>query len=414
MRHFSSYMMFWALLFLPISLFAQESEPRVVPPFPASPAPALDSTVTVSLLTCSPGEETYELYGHTALRVTSSKDPAGTVYNYGAFDFRAPNFVWRFVLGECDYLLWAEPLEIFAIQYVARGSWVREQVLNLTPEEANRLSDSLRTESLPENRVYRYNIFRNNCTTRARDIIEKCINGRIIYPMRAPRNTFRTILDEYTEGHPWSREGNDLLLGADVDTLINERDEMFAPLYLMNYVDSAFIDAGRSHYRDLVRESRILVQPDSSRQQAAAAALPSFPVSPRLLGWILFAAGLCLALFEWKRGRICWPVDAVLLTLQGLAGILLCFMALFSVHPAVASNWQVWVLNPIPLFFVYSVVQSDLRRQPSIYHAFAAVVLVAFLVLYCIIPQDFSELILPLALLLLSRAVVHLLVYRNK
>ena len=107
-------------------------------------------------------------------------------------------------------------------------------------------------------------------------------------------------------------------------------------------------------------------------------------------------------------------MDAVLLTLQGLAGILLCFMALFSVHPAVASNWQVWVLNPIPLFFVYSVVQSDLRRQPSIYHAFAAVVLVAFLVLYCIIPQDFSELILPLALLLLSRAVVHLLVYRNK
>jgi len=40
--------------------------------------------------------------------------------------------------------------------------------------------------------------------------------------------------------------------------------------------------------------------------------------------------------------------------------------------------------------------------------------IVAFLLLYFIIPQDFSELILPLALLLLSRAVVHLLLYRNK
>ena len=414
MRRFSSYIAFLAALLLPFSLFAQDVERAIPVSDSLSVRPALDSTLTVSLLTCSPGQETYELYGHTALRVTSSKDPSGIVYNYGAFDFNAPHFIWRFVLGKCDYLLWAEPLELFAIQYYARGSWVREQVLNLTPEEAQRLSDSLRAESRPENRVYRYNIFRNNCTTRARDIIEECIRGRVIYPVRATRNTFRTMLDQYTEGHPWAREGNDLLLGVDVDTLITERDEMFAPLYLMNYVDSAFIDAGRQHYRNLVRESRILIEANATRQQAAAAAQPSFPVSPRLLGWLLLVVGLCVAFFEWKRRRICWPVDAVLMTLQGLAGILLCFMALFSVHPAVASNWQVWLLNPIPLFFVYSVVQADRRHEPCVYHTFAAVGIVAFLLLYFIIPQDFSELILPLALLLLSRAVVHLLLYRNK
>ena len=140
---------------------------------------------------------------------------------------------------------------------------------------------------------------------------------------------------------------------------------------------------------------------------------PDFPLSPRALGWLLLCLGLCLAVFEWKRRSICWLVDAVLMTLQGVAGILLCFMALFSIHPGVASNWQVWVLNPIPLFFIYSVVQSDRHRQPCVYHVFAAVILVAFLILYCIIPQDFSELILPLALLLLSRAVVHLLVFRK-
>lgn len=414
MRRFISNIVLLALFLSPFSLSAQDSGTNFPVPVTVPAEPVLDSTVTVSLLTCSPGQETYELYGHTAIRVVDSKNPSGIVYNFGAFDFNAPHFIWRFVLGECDYLLWAEPLEIFAIQYVARGSWVREQVLNLTPAEANCLRDSLRKESLPENRVYRYNIFRNNCTTRARDIIEECVRGRIIYPMRSRRNTFRSILHQYTEGHPWAREGNDLLLGTDIDTLITERDEMFAPLYLMQYVDSAMIDAGRTHYRNLVRESRILIQADDARQQAAADAQPDFPLSPRVLGWLLLVLGLCLAVYEWRCRRIFWGVDVVLMTLQGMAGILLCFMALFSVHPAVASNWQVWVLNPIPLFFVYSVVQSDRSRQRHVYHTFAAVVLLAFLLLYFIIPQKFSELILPVALLLLSRAVVHLLVYRNK
>lgn len=414
MRRFISNIVLLALFLSPFSLSAQDSGTNFPVPVTVPSEPVLDSTVTVSLLTCSPGQETYELYGHTAIRVVDSKNPSGVVYNFGAFDFNAPHFIWRFILGECDYLLWAEPLEIFAIQYVARGSWVREQVLNLTPAEANRLRDSLRKESLPENRVYRYNIFRNNCTTRARDIIEECVRGRIIYPIRSRRNTFRSILYQYTEGHPWAREGNDLLLGTDIDTLITERDEMFAPLYLMQYVDSAMIDAGRTHYRNLVRESRILIQADDARQQAAADAQPDFPLSPRVLGWLLLVLGLCLAVYEWRCRRIFWGLDVVLMTLQGLAGILLCFMALFSVHPAVASNWQVWVLNPIPLFFVYSVVQSDRSRQRHVYHTFAAVALLAFLLFYFIIPQKFSELILPVALLLLSRAVVHLLVYRNK
>ena len=101
------------------------------------------------------------------------------------------------------------------------------------------------------------------------------------------------------------------------------------------------------------------------------------------------------------------------MTLQGLAGVLLTFMAMFSVHPGVTSNWQVWLLNPVPLFFVYAVVKADRRRQRHVYHAFAAALIALFIIFYFIIPQDFAQIILPLALLLLSRAVVHLLVYRK-
>ena len=376
-------------------------------------AETVDSTLTVSLLTCSPGEQSYELYGHTALRVRSLQQRLDTVYNYGAFDFTAPHFLWRFVLGECDYMLAGESMELFLMQYRYRGSSVTEQVLNLTPVEAYLLAKALKNESHPDSCVYRYNIFRNNCTTKARDAIEAAVLGEVRYPVHGRRNTFRTILHEFTAGHPWAREGNDLLLGAEVDTLITERDEMFAPLYMMDYAAGAMIVGYRSNYRPLVRETHVLLSENPERQRAMREKLPSFPLSPRALGWSLFVAGLLLAAWEWRRRRVFWPVDAVLLTLQGLAGALLTFMALFSLHPGVASNWQVIVLNPLPLFFVYSVVRADILRKPFVYHTIAAVILVFFIVLTFLIPQDFCRLILPLALLLLSRAAVHLIIYKK-
>ena len=182
---------------------------------------------------------------------------------------------------------------------------------------------------------------------------------------------------------------------------------------MMHYADSAFIDAGRTKLRPLVSERRELLPENPERQASTYAQLPSVPFSPATFGWVLLAIGLLIAFWEWRRGRICWPVDAVLMTLQGLAGLLLTFMAVASEHPGVASNWQVWVLNPLPLLFVLFVVKADIRRQSHVYHSFAAIWLAAFMVLFFVVPQHFSKIILPVALLLLSRAIVHLIVYKK-
>ena len=212
----------------------------------------VDSTITASLLTCSPGQANYELYGHSAIRIQWTEvagdtiAPHDLVYNFGLFDFEQPFFVWHFTLGECDYIVAPSPLNRFLLEYDYRGSSVTEQVLALKSFEAKCLLLALDSVSRPENRQYRYNIFSNNCTTKARDIIESCIAGEVIYPIRPRRNSYRTILHEFTEGHEWAREGNDLLLGAAADTLLTERGEQFSPIYLMHYFDSAFVDRGRT------------------------------------------------------------------------------------------------------------------------------------------------------------------------
>ena len=394
---------------LPNSMFGQVERDGFVP---------IDSTVTASLLTCSPGQEIYELYGHTAIRLqwTEARGdtiyPRDIVYNFGLFDFNQPHFVWHFTLGECDYIVGPMMLVRFLAEYECRGSSITEQVLALKHYEAKRLLMTLDSLCRPENRTYRYNIFRTNCTTKARDVIEQCVDGNVIYPIRPRRNTFRTILHQFTEGHEWAREGNDLLLGAAADTLLVERDEQFSPIYMMQYLDSAFVDRGRMEYAPLMAERRELLAANPELQQLAAGELPQFPLSPRTLWWLILIVGLISAVIECVCKRVCWPIDAVLMTLQGLAGCLVLFLGLFSEHPTVATNWQMWVLNPIPLFFVWSVVKADIRRQRSVYHIGAAVWLSLFIAFYAFLPQDFSELILPLALLLLSRAIVHLIIFR--
>ena len=75
----------------------------------------------ISVLTCTPGDEIYALYGHTALRCRDISTGVDEVFNYGLFDFDTPNFAWRFVLGETDYMVGCTDFSNFLPEYAYRG-----------------------------------------------------------------------------------------------------------------------------------------------------------------------------------------------------------------------------------------------------------------------------------------------------
>ena len=95
----------------------------------------------VSLLTCGPGPEIYEYYGHSAIRVlrTDTVD-FDLVFNYGVFDFNSGNFALRFALGHTDYICAMQQTVDFVEAYRRKGIYIDEQVLNVTQAEANRLA----------------------------------------------------------------------------------------------------------------------------------------------------------------------------------------------------------------------------------------------------------------------------------
>ena len=163
---------------------------------PQSADKDMDS-VEISLLTCGPRPYVYSLYGHTAIRFNDKARDTDLAINYGVFSFDKPFFVLRFVFGLTDYEMGIEYFSDFVANYAASGCGIRQQVLNLTNKEKRAIADAIYTNYEPQNRVYRYNYFYNNCTTKARDIILSHINGKVTYHNKIDSSrSFRQLIHQ--------------------------------------------------------------------------------------------------------------------------------------------------------------------------------------------------------------------------
>ena len=370
---------------------------------------AAEDSIRVTLLTCSPGQEVYQLYGHTAIRCQQVGGGLDAVFNYGVFDMSKPHFAWHFVLGQTDYMVQPIPWKYFVRDYEVRGSSITEQELNLTPSEARKLTALLLENSLPENCQYRYSFLYKNCTTMVRDLVEQVVMGHIQYPDTLPHLTAREILHKYTAQHPWAQEGNDLLLGTEVDTIMSEHAAMFIPENMMQAFDGAFIRNGKGDMRPLVKSKEVLLE---AKPQTNVE--PEFPLSPMQAMLVFAAICLIILLLEVWTKRIFWLWDVVLLLLQGAAGTLLAFMFLFSEHPAVDSNWQILLLNPIAFIGIPLVIKAAIKHERTLWYAFYFVVLALFLLFSPWIPQVFAKITVPLALCLLTRPLSYYLFCSRK
>lgn len=235
----------------------------------AAAAQLTPATPRISLLTAHAGAEIYQLEGHTALRIVHP-DRGDYVVNWGLFDFAAPNFVYRFVKGETDYLAGAASTDRFLEIYRREGRKVVEQTLDLTPEEALRVVELTDLNLRPENRVYRYNYVLDNCATRPLAVIEKAIGDSLRFSSDGLRRepSFREAMRSYHLDYPWYQFGIDLALGSGIDRPISLREEAFAPVKLELMLEQATRPDGRRIAAPavcLVREKdgRVLLPPHS-------------------------------------------------------------------------------------------------------------------------------------------------------
>lgn len=306
-------------------------------------------SVCVSLVTIYPGSEIYELYGHTELRVTD--EHGDYFFNYGLFDFNAPGFVYRFVKGETDYLCGAIPAA-YALQGYD-GRRVVEQRLNLTQTQARKVRDMLYENARPENATYRYKFVSDNCATRPRDIIERALGDSLMYrPNRqTDKPTYRNMMHRYNANYSWSRFGIDLALGCNLDTAITYRQQMFAPVVLMEAISGAMVKCPDGRMAPLVSATNCHVDGDEQ-----GALLPPTPwyATPLFVALVLLALVVAASVADCRRRKVSRWLDTLIFVAYGLCGCVIFFLVFVSTHECTSPNFNALWLHPI--YFALAVL----------------------------------------------------------
>lgn len=358
--------------------------------------------LTVSLITCYPGEEIYELCGHSAVRIRGNG--IDSVWNFGIFDFNQPNFVYRFVKGETDYKGASYPFSWFMPEYIHAGRKVVEQDLNFTPEEATAMLEVLREAVQPENATYRYNYIKDNCSTRILNHMDSASSSAIIYPDSVRYGSFRNEMRAYHKGYPWYQLGIDLALGSGLDGNLDARGEMFVPVEMMRNAASARFSDGRP----LVKATRVL-------NEGHDATLPPTPwfLAPVFWAWLLALSLIWMVTDNILHKRLFLAVYGVWFFILGLVGCLIAFLVFISVHESTSPNVLILWLNPVQFLFVVALANRNLRILAKTMAWYNILVTGGLLLLYPFYEQSFNAAFFPLMLATFAMGCAYAII-RNK
>jgi hypothetical protein len=344
----------------------------------------------ISLLTCSPGDATYSLFGHSAIRVQDTARGLDQVYNYGTFDFNTPNFYGKFLRGRLLYELDIQRYDYFLREYEYEGRWVYEEEFLLDTAAREAMLAFLIDNYRPENRYYHYDFFFDNCSSRIRDALEVVLQDRLQYrfPVSEGSISYREAIDPYLTSHPWLDLGIDLLLGSPADRVADERGLMFLPDHLSALLAYATIDGERP----LLGPRRYLVARVEGPEDPAAA-------YPAILLWALFPGFLLLwglaPPARWAR-----KIDVAFWILMGLAGCLVAFMWLGTEHQATQRNWNLLWLHPLYLLVGIGLLQKTPPRWLKPFGWIQLGICGLLLISWLWLPQSPPAVALPLILVL--------------
>ena len=350
---------------------------------------------SISLLTCTPGEELYSTFGHSAIRVKDSTQNLDAVFNYGTFDFDDPDFYKKFVRGKLLYFVSVTTLDRFLMEYEYYKRGVTEQVLNLDCKEKKQLTSFLFENAKEENKYYKYDFTHDNCTTRLLNMIEKSTNDSLIFKNIIPKKntSFRDLIHEYLDlgEQYWSKLGIDILLGAPLDKPVSNKEAMFLPDYLMKGLDSCAL-----RNQSLILSKSILLSVNRNKQTKS-------PFTPLVVFSVLLLIVAVLSFIP-NKGLNVWlkTFDVFLFLLCGLIGLLILFMWFGTEHVMCRDNFNLlWALptHSVAAFFLFSK-----KEITWLYFRFVFYYSIALLLAWFFLPQQMNNAIIPIIGIIIIRS----------
>ncbi|WP_418263853.1 DUF4105 domain-containing protein [Flavobacterium faecale] len=344
----------------------------------------LSPKAKASILTCGTGNESYSLFGHTAIRIADTDNNLDIVYNYGAFDFNTPNFVAKFAKGDLQYFAVTHSFSNFIGQYNYERRDVYEQELALNLDLKQKLFDNLNQSLASGDSYYTYKFIDKNCTSMVVDIINKTIGEHSIAKKTDTENTYRAILYPYFDNHFYEKLGTSIIFGTKVDAV---GDHIFLPLELMHNLEFASFNKQK-----LVPEkTKTLLEFNDTAPTSWWNNWYSYLI---LLGLIVFL-----------NIKI---INQIYFLVLGLIGSLFVFLGFYSGHLELANNYNILLLNP--LLIVLSFTMNAKTKRKWVYQL--ALLNLILLMVYVIVLMNKIHflLVLPMILtngFLLTKLAIH-------
>lgn len=320
-------------------------------------------------MTMGPGERVWERFGHNAIWIHDPVRGTDQTYNYGLFDFGQEGFLLRFVQGRMWYWMQGFPAQSYVESYrrANRSVWVQE--LEMPPEARRELQAFLEWNERPENRFYHYDYYRDNCSTRVRDALDRALGGRIRESSSdvPTGRTFRFHTLRLTSNDPPVYTGLELGLGQPVDQPISMWEEMFLPLAMRAHFRKISVAGPDGRPVPLVKSERTLFQSTEP---------PPPPQPPSWIPFYAFAGVLIggVALGLGSAAAVSWTARAGFLVmtwswwlLSGVAGLVLASLWCCTDHSAAYRNANVLQTNLIalPLLWVGTRLTFGSKRAAT-------------------------------------------------
>ncbi|MGE5181489.1 MAG: DUF4105 domain-containing protein [Acidobacteriota bacterium] len=285
----------------------------------------------VILLTFGVGPRIFEKFGHAAICLRqphSEREPV--CFNYGVTSFDDTGaMAWNFLRGQQRFWVEPEAFDAMVRFYRAEDRDVFAQELALAPDQARAIEATLLHDVEDAHKYYVYDHFRDNCTTRLRDMIDRATGGKLSAGADVPYAlTYREIGYSGLSGLPFLKAVADYVIGRQLDDTPTVWQAMFHPDVLRAQVEQRLGAAPRQLYK---RRG------------------PPFPKDgPSDRGWALAIAlvfALPLVVAQWRRrlerAALAWSTLYL-----GLGGIAIWGLVAISSIPGVRWNEAVFVMMP--------------------------------------------------------------------
>lgn len=350
----------------------------------------------ISIVTSGAGDNLYEKFGHTAIRV---KDPAlqlDVIYNYGIFDFDDPNFYLNFTKGYMKYKLAYYPFYLSLKSAQEDKRWVKQQVLNLSTDEKNTFFTFLNNNALPKNASYLYDPFFNNCATKPRDIINTILNNKIIWTDDFTSDiSLRQLMNNEINQNTWGSVGINLALGNRLDKKATLQEYLYLPDYVFSALASAKINKNGTKQPLVSKTETLLDFKEKSKGKNS--------VSPILVFSFLLLFGGFITFKDYKNNKRTKWFDFILFFVTGVLGLLIVFLWFFTNHSTAPNNFNVLWAFPINILIAFYVLSNNPPKWIRKYVFFLVILLLLIPIVWLSELQLFNWTLFPLFILVLIR-----------